>query len=278
MTSDRLNHLYQSGRLKNTGKLLIYPVDQGLERGPLQCFGSFPETFDPFYHVNLALSIGASAYACPVGAMEVIAQDFHDKIPLILKLNSSHRLYSGEPDQALIGSVDDALDLKCAGIGFTIYPGSHHSLNLIKQAREMIVKARAHGLLSVIWSYARGASLSPQDETAFDVICYSAHIAAQIGADVIKVKIPSNHLFDKTLTGFEKLSLPSRIKHVMKSAMGKPVVFSGGEAKNTNIVLEEIRGIKEGGGSGSIIGRNLFQRPHQDALKLADEIISIYLT
>jgi class I fructose-bisphosphate aldolase len=136
----------------------------------------------------------------------------------------------------------------------------------------------------VVWSYARGHQLSKQGETAIDVIAYAAQIAAQLGAHIIKVKPPTAHIeLDAARQVYEAEgiavdTLAERIKHVVDSSFGgrRIVIFSGGAAKGTDAVLDEIRGIAAGGGFGSIVGRNAFQRPKDEAVALLHSIMDIY--
>jgi class I fructose-bisphosphate aldolase len=120
-----LARLMGSGRLAGTGKFVILPVDQGFEHGPARSFAPNPSGYDPRYHFELALAAGCNAYAAPLGFLEAGAADFAGQIPLILKLNNSDSLTGGaDPCPAITGSVDEALRLGCAAIGFTIYPAS----------------------------------------------------------------------------------------------------------------------------------------------------------
>jgi fructose-bisphosphate aldolase, class I len=278
-----LNH----GRLAGTGKLVILPVDQGFEHGPARSFAKNPAGYDPRYHFELAIEAGCNAYAAPLGFLEAGAGEFAGDIPLILKLNNSDTLAKiGEPCSALTGSVADALRLGCSAIGFTIYPGSGQRNEMYDQIRDLTEEAKAAGLAVVIWSYARGSNLSKQGETAIDVIAYSAHIAAQLGAHFIKVKPPTEHIEQaeaKKVYESEKIpvaTLPDRIRHVVQSCFAgrRVVIFSGGETKGTADVLKEIRQIAEGGGFGSIVGRNAFQRPKTEAIEMLHEIMDIYAT
>src|SRR5438477_11922600 len=123
-TLSNIARLLNHGRLGGTGKLVILPVDQGFEHGPARSFAANSPAYDPRYHFGLAISAGCNAYAAPLGFLEAGAAEFAGEIPLILKLNNSDSLAGGEPCPALTGSVDEALRLGCAAIGFTIYPGS----------------------------------------------------------------------------------------------------------------------------------------------------------
>jgi len=279
-TKGNLYRILNHGVLANTGRLVILPVDQGLEHGPDKSFSKNPAAYDPYYHYELAIDAGLSAYAAPLGMLECGATKFAGKIPTILKLNSSNSLLSKSiaPDQAITGSVDDALRLGCAAVGMTIYPGSDKSLDMIEEAREIIREAKAKGLATVIWSYPRGGALSKEDETALDVCSYAAHMAALIGAHIIKVKIPSMHVMSKE-SGIEHITtLSDAVKHVVRSCFkGKRiVVFSGGVTKSESDILNEVKSIHDGGGNGSIMGRNSFQRSKKDALGLLGKISNIY--
>ena len=276
-----LNH----GRLGGTGKLVILPVDQGFEHGPARSFAPNPAGYDPTYHAQLAVDAGCNAHAAPLGSLETCAADYAWRIPLILKANSHDGLHAEtDPMPGLTATVADALRLGCAGIGYTIYPGTEHGVRLYEQLRELTREAKAAGLAVVVWSYPRGSSLSAAGETAIDVVTYAAQIAAQLGANLIKVKLPSDHLeLPAARKVYEQYNIPiatlaERVRHVVQSAFdGKRlVIFSGGPAKDDVAVFDEIRAIRDGGGFGSIIGRNSFQRKREDALRFLDTVMGIY--
>ena len=277
-----LGRILMHGALGGTGKLVILPVDQGHEHGPDKSFFVNPPAYDPDYHYQLAIDANLSAYAAPYGFLESGAERFAGQIPTILKINSSNGL-NDQKYQSINGNVKDALKLGCAAVGFTIYPGSEYQYEMIEEFKEISREANSLGLPSVLWSYPRGSNISKEGETALDIIGYAAHIAAQLGAHIIKVKPPTGYVEDKGLknllnskNNFNNLS--ERIAHIKRCAFNSKriVVFSGGSAKNTNELLEEIKQIRSGGGNGSIIGRNTFQRPRQDALNLLNEIIDVY--
>ncbi len=280
-----LRWMMETGTLAGTGKMVILPVDQGFEHGPARSFAKNAAGYDPHYHYQLAVDAGCNAYAAPLGFLEAGAREFAGKIPTILKLNNSDSLYSSsDPRPAVTGSVDDALRLGCAGIGFTIYPASCERNEMYTELRELAEDAKAAGLAVVVWSYPRGAAISSQGETAIDVVAYAAHIAAQLGAHIIKVKPPTDHIEQDAARkvyeaeGIDVSSLDKRIAHVIQAAFGgrRIVIFSGGAAKGTEAVLEEIRGLHAGGGFGSIIGRNSFQRPKAEGMDLLKQVMAIY--
>ncbi len=284
-TRTNLARLLNHGKLAGTGRFVILPVDQGFEHGPARSFAPNVLGYNPHYHFELALEAGCNAYAAPLGFLEAGAGKYAGRIPLILKLNNHDVLYDEkDPASAVTGSVKDALRLGCVAIGFTIYPGSAHSTLMYQQLRELSEEAKAHGLAVVVWSYPRGAGLSKEGETAIDVVAYAAQIAAQLGAHVIKVKLPTAHLEQaaaKKVYEAEQVpikTLSERVRHVVQSSFDgrRIVIFSGGAKSDDKNVFEEARAIRDGGGFGSIIGRNSFQRPRAEAIKFLHTIIGIY--
>lgn len=276
-----LNH----GRLAGTGKMVILPVDQGFEHGPARSFAKNPAAYDPHFHFKLAIESGCNAYAAPLGFIEAGAREFAGEIPLILKVNNSETLFNPTaPISAITSGIEQALKLGCAGIGFTIYPGSAERKSMYEELAILTEEAKKAGLAVVVWSYARGEEMSKEGQTALDVISYAAQIAAQMGANIIKVKPPSSlieysaakKVYESEKIPTEKLS--DRIRHVVQSAFNgrRIVIFSGGEAKGTEAVLEEIKDLAAGGSFGSIMGRNAFQRPKDEAISLLNQIMDIY--
>lgn len=283
---DNIAKMLMHGTLGGTGRMVILPVDQGFEHGPARSFAVNPEAYDPHYHFKLGIESGCNAYAAPLGALEAGAKTFKNKIPLILKMNSSNSLSRQKEaaDQAVTASVDDAVRLGCAAIGFTIYPGSDACFNQMEEFTKLSAEAKKEGIASVLWVYPRGGSVSKDGETALDVVSYGAHMGCLLGAHIIKVKLPSDFLelaeAKKVYEGknIGRATLTERVQDVVKSCFNgrRIVVFSGGATKSDDEVLDEARSIRAGGGNGSIIGRNAFQRPYAEGLKLLRSIMEIY--
>lgn len=282
-TKANLARMLMNGRLAGTGKMVILPVDQGFEHGPDRSFAPNPDAYDPHYHYKLAIDAGLNAFAAPLGMLEAGADSFAGQLPTILKLNSANS-WAIDKDQAVTGSVEDALRLGCAAIGFTLYPASESFNSMAEELRDLAAEAKAVGLAVVVWSYPRGGALSKAGETALDVCAYAAHMAALLGAHVIKVKLPSDHLEQAEAkkaileAGCDIGSQAARVRHVKRAAFNgrRIVIFSGGAKKGADSVYEDARAIRDGGGNGSIIGRNSFQRSRADALAMLGRIIDIY--
>jgi len=285
-TKTNLARMLNHGRLGGTGKMVILPVDQGFEHGPARSFAPNPPGYNPLYHFELAIEAGCNAYAAPLGFLEAGAARYAGEIPLILKLNNHDLLFDEkDPSPAVTASVRDALRLGCVAIGYTIYPGSAEWRTMYEKLRAIAEEAKSAGLAVVVWAYPRGSGLSKAGETAVDVVAYAAHIAAEMGAHIIKVKLPTDHIeqpeAQKAYQKYDILisTLADRVRHVVQSAFDgrRIVIFSGGAKKEDDeAVYNEIRAIRDGGGFGSIIGRNSFQRPRPAALKLLDTIMRIY--
>ncbi len=284
-TLTNLARLLNHGKLAGTGKLVILPVDQGFEHGPVRSFAPNPDAYDPDYHFQLAIDAGCNAYAAPLGSLEVAAAKFAGQVPLILKVNNSDTLAKmDQPISALTSTVEDALRLGCVAIGYTIYPGSGARNTMYQDLKELTLEAKRKGLVVVVWSYPRGSGISKAGETAVDVCTYAATIAAQLGAHVIKVKPPAAHVeqpehqkvFEKY--GIKIDTMADRVRLVVQSCFNgkRVVIFSGGEAKGTEDVLNEVKQLAAGGSFGSIMGRNAFQRKRSDALELLNGVMDIY--
>jgi class I fructose-bisphosphate aldolase len=283
-TKANLARMLNHGTLAGTGKMVILPVDQGFEHGALRSFQPNPDAYDPDYHVQLAIDSGCNAYAAPLGFIEQVADKFAGQIPLILKLNNSDTLAKVDPCSAVTSTVKDAQRLGCGAIGYTIYPGSSLRNQMYEDLREIILEAKDAGIASVVWAYPRGAGLSKEGETAVDVAAYAAHISAELGAHVIKIKPPTAHVEQaEAKKVIEKYNVPiktlaERVRHCVQSAFNgkRIVIFSGGENRDAAGLLEDVKGLADGGAFGSIMGRNAFQRPRAEGMKLLHDVMDIF--
>lgn len=285
-TKASLARLLNHGRLAGTGRLVILPVDQGFEHGPHRSFAVNPPAYDPEYHPRFALEAGMSGYAAPLGFIEAVAGNYAAHLPMILKVNNHDLLYDDDdPIPAVTSSVEAAVRLGCVGIGYTIYPGSAQRKEMYENLMVLAEQAKDAGLIVVVWSYPRGSGIADKKgETALDVVAYAAQLACQMGAHLVKVKLPSENLYqEKAARVYEEESIPrgtveERVRHVTQAAFNgkRVVIFSGGSKTSSEAFFDDIRGIRDGGGFGSIIGRNTFQRPWDESLGFIGKVIDIY--
>ena len=219
-----LARLLMHGRLAGSGKLVILPVDQGYEHGPARSFAANPPAYDPHYLYQLALDAGLSGYAAPLGLLQQGADTYAGQLPTILKMNSANSLAGGAPDQAVTASVKDALQLGCVGVGFTIYPGLRRLLRHDGGAprhhpRGQVLRADRGRL--VLSARRQGQARRPRSTSC----AYAAHMAALMGANIIKVKPPTDELdLDAAKKVYEaedidRSTLAARIRHVMQCAL-----------------------------------------------------------
>ena len=270
-----LQKMLMTGHLAGTGKMLILPVDQGFEHGPTRSFAKNPDAYDPHYHFKMAIDCGFSAFAAPLGMLQTGGKTFKDKIPTILKLNSSNMLKKEDAnakDQAITATVEDAVRLGCSGVGFTLYAGSAKCDEQLEELRDIRIKAEAAGLVLFVWAYPRGGNATitaESTENALEITQYAVHMAALAGAHVIKTKLPSVEVCSDA--GIEMHEKTKAIKAIKQSAFNgrRLVIFSGGEAKTMAHVVHDAQSISEADGGGMIVGRNMFQRPYKDAELLA---------
>lgn len=276
-----LARIMNHGRLRGTGKMLTLSVDQAFEHGPALAFAQNPDGYDPAYHIELAIESGCNAYAAPLGFIEACAREYAGEIPLLLQMNNSETFFSERsPTSALTSAVDDALRLGCAGICLTIYPGSAHGNEMYQDIQQASQLAKKAGLAVVIWSCPRREQLSFEGETAIDVCAYGAHIAAQLGAHIIKVKPPSAHIEQEAARkvyqaqGIRVSTLADRARHVLQcSFSGKRIViFSGGESKSNAQLISEVKELAQGGAFGSMMGLQALQRPRKEAIDILQQV------
>lgn len=290
-----LKRFFEFGNLAGTGHLCILPVDQDVEHGPARSFEPNPAGYDPRYHAQLAIDAGFSGYAAHGGALGAAHDIIQESgLPTILKCNGHHLLMpdAEDPRPVVTAGVDDAIALGACAVGFTIYTGSKHEPEVVGEAKQLIYHAESEGLPVVLWMYPRGSGLPEvvidgkssrkPSETALDVIAYAVRLGCQFRAQIIKCKLPSDAVVmkgnDKVYANVPKATIAERVSHIIKCAFNGavPVVFSGNELKDDEELLKEVVAIKEGGGTGSIIGRNSFQRKREDAIKLIGSITDLY--
>lgn len=279
-----LARMLEHGTMAGTGKLVVLPVDQGVEHGPSRSFCGQPGGMDPLWHARLAIDAGCSAHAAPLGALARVAAVLPAQVPLILKLNGAETLSArDDASSSAMATVGDALRLGCSAVGLTLYPGSKSTEQGYTYARDVIREARAVGLPTIVWAYPRGAGLAKQDEQAIDVVAYAAHIACQLGAHIVKVKPPSAHIAQPEAAAalqqahIALTSLAQRVAYIKQCCFSgtRLVLFSGGAARAEQAVMDEVQQLAAGGADGCIVGRNAFQRPPKEGRALLSNIMQV---
>lgn len=272
-------HLYRLLHDKGPGNgtLMVLPIDQGLEHGPRDFFPN-PPSKDPEYEFRLADEGRFSAIACHIGLAEKHAQAWAGKVPLILKLNGKTEVPSDaralSPQTAF---VEDALRLGADAVGYTLYVGSPAQEDDFVQFAAIREEAHRYGLPVVVWSYPRGEAIAQKGgKDSLYAVDYAARVAAELGADVIKLNLPKvdAHLLQNAPAPYSDLSIKQEeaVAAVVASAGRSLVIFAGGEKGGREATLEKVRLVMEAGATGVIFGRNLWQRPWDEGLALAKDV------
>jgi fructose-bisphosphate aldolase, class I len=261
------------------GTLLVLPIDQGLEHGPADFFEN-PAALDPAYQYELAKQGNFSAIALHIGLATKYFPAYAGEVPLILKLNGRTNIPSGaQPFSGLTGTVEDAVRLGADAVGYTLYVGSPAQDRDFQQFTQIRDDAARLGMPVIVWAYPRGEAVEAKGgRDSLYAVDYAARVALELGADVVKVNypVPSDHDKDSPAPyNALRLSPLEMFRKVVQSAGRALVLVSGGEKVGDAELLDKVRGAMDAGATGIIFGRNLWQRPMAEALRLTRELHAI---
>jgi fructose-bisphosphate aldolase, class I len=291
-----LQAVFDHGRLGGTGYVSILPVDQGIEHSAGASFAPNPAYFDPDNIVKLAIEGGCNAVASTLGVLGSVARRYAHRIPFIVKINHNELLsYPNTYDQTLFANVDQAFEMGAIAVGATIYFGSEESRRQIQEISEAFAQAHELGMVTILWAYLRNSAFKKDGidyHVSADLSGQANHLAATIGADIVKQKMAENNggfnalKFSKTHPKvYSELSSDHPIDlvryQVANCYMGRAgLINSGGEA-GKNDLSQAVRTAvinKRAGGMGLISGRKAFQKPMQDGIALLNAIQDVYLS
>ena len=267
--------LYEHGPANGT--LLLLPIDQGLEHGPVDFFAN-PDSADPAFQLRLAKEGGYSGTVFHVGLAEKYMRDFVGEVPLILKLNGKTNIpkddYAFSPQTA---SVEDAVRLGADAVGYTLYVGSPAQGEDIRQFHKIKEDCERYGMPLIMWAYPRGQAIEAKGgRDSLYAVDYAARVACELGADLVKLNLPEyDEVRAKNLPkpyDQMKLSPQDALEKVVRSAGRTMVLVSGGSKISDEDLLEKVKVSMEAGVTGLIFGRNMWQRKFDDALKLTEKI------
>jgi class I fructose-bisphosphate aldolase len=239
---------FDDSPLSRDGKVLILAYDHGLEHGPVD-FEDVPESANPERTFEVARHPAVTSIAVQKGVAEAYYPSYEDDVDLLAKLNGTSNLWMGEPDSAVNWSVDYAADLGASAVGFTLYGGSNHEIEVAEEFRDVQERAREHDLPVVMWSYPRGQGL--KNDTKSGTIAYAARQALELGADVAKVKYPGSK---------------SGMEDAVRMAGKTKVVMSGGSKTTDREFLQSVKAVIDAGGAGLAVGRNVWQRENPERI------------
>jgi class I fructose-bisphosphate aldolase len=267
--------LYDHG--PGNGTLLLLPLDQGLEHGPVDFFVN-PPAKDPDFQIRLALEGNYSGIALQIGLASRYLPRYAGRLPLVLKVNGKTSVPSSdEAFSPLTSSVEDAVRLGAAAVGYTCYVGSPAQDRDLRQMNEVRAECERFGMPLICWSYPRGSAIAKRGgQDSLYAIDYAARVASEMGADVIKINIPRDHSeADATSPApYDSLVEDRRemLARVIRSAGRSLVIFAGGSKLKDDELLGRIDDCMAAGGSGFIFGRNMWQRPMDQALAMTARV------
>jgi len=234
--------------LTRDGKVLILAYDHGLEHGPVD-FEDVPESANPEHVFDVATHDAVTSIAVQKGVAEAYYPSYEDDVDLLAKLNGTSNLWRGEHDSAVNWSVDYAREVGASSIGFTVYGGSNHEIEMVEEFRDAQEAAHRHNMPVVMWSYPRGAGL--RNAKTPDTIAYAARLGLELGADVAKVKYPGSR---------------EAMEETVRMAGKTKVVMSGGSKRSDEAFLSSVKDVIDAGGSGLAVGRNVWQRENPERI------------
>src|SRR5690348_26146 len=276
----RLHRILHEHGLRN-GTAIFLPYDQGLEHGPRDFFAN-PAASDPKYVIGLALEGGFNGIAIQIGLAEKVYWDYAGEVPLVLKLNGKTDIPSPpDPLSPVIAAVEDAVRLGADAVGYTLYVGTPAQERDFGQYLRVREDAQRLGMPLIVWSYPRGAAIDAKGgKDSFYAVDYAARTASELGADMVKVNFPQPGKRDGVPEAYRgEFSPQQAIDAVVRSAGRSLLLVSGGEKAGDEAMLEKARQSMDAGATGFIFGRNVFQRDHDESLRLVaqlEEILAKY--
>ena len=274
----RLHRLLWEHGLRN-GTLMVLPIDQGIEHGPVD-FMENPASADPEFEWELALRGGYNAIACHYNLARQYMKKYAGEVPLILKLNGRSNIPSEEDAfSTLVSSVEDAVYLGADAIGYTLYAGSPRQDLDIEQFSQVREECEKYGMPVIVWSYPRGAAIDKKGgRDSLYAVEYAARLAHEFGADIIKLNVPKHSAKDgeqpkpyNTMEWTEDVG----VRRVVKAAQRSMVLFSGGSKLGDQDLLSKVQLAMDSGATGLIFGRNMWQRKMDEALAVTEKVQDI---
>jgi len=287
--------LFNHGRLAGTGYLSILPVDQGVEHSAAASFAANPLYFDPKNIVELAIEAGCNCVASTYGVLAAVSRRYAHKIPFLVKLNHNETLsYPAQYDQTLYASVEQAFEMGAVAVGATIYFGSHESRRQIEEISAAFERAHELGMVTVLWAYLRNSAFKKDGvdyHASADLTGQANHIAATIGADIVKQKMAENnggykaigfgHTDERVYTKLTTDNPIDLVRYQLANCyMGRAGLINSGGASGQNDLSDSVRTAvinKRAGGMGLILGRKAFKKSMKEGVELINAVQDVYL-
>ena len=271
---DRFIKNYQAITHK-TNNLFLFSADQKIEHlndnfyGP----GISHDDNNPKHLFKIASKGSIGAMATHLGLIAHYGKEY-PTINYIVKLNGKTNLLKAEQHDPLsnvlwtsedVVSFQQQSNLSIRGIGYTVYLGSEFESEMIAQAANVVYHAHQHGLVTILWMYPRGKSVT--NEKNGHLIAGAAGVAAALGADFAKINPPEP---SDNKTSEQWLAIAAQ------AAGNTKIICSGGKAIDPKIFLETLYAqIHTGNTAGNATGRNIHQKSLAEAIAFTNAIAKI---
>jgi class I fructose-bisphosphate aldolase len=268
---------------RGTGRLMLFACDQKIEHLNDDFYGEgiAAEDAEPEHLFRIGSQGICGVLAGQRGLFAQYATDYPD-ITYLVKINSKTHLvkssakdpakHQDDPYSPQLYDIQTVLDLRdngvnVVGVGYTIYLGSEYESQMMMEAGQLIADAHSVGLLVVLWIYPRGRAVP--DEKDAHLIAGAAGVAVCLGADFVKVNPPK---------ATEDKSSAELLKEASLAAGRTGLVCAGGSTVDAAVFLKQLwEQIHIGGAMGNATGRNIHQRPLDEAVRLTKAISAITL-
>ena len=259
---------------KESGRLMLFAGDQRIEHLNYDFYGEgVPEDdADPEHLFKIAAQTKIGVFAAQLGLIARYGMDYKD-VPYLVKVNSKTNLVEtsqAEPFSNLWYDIDQVVqfkensELNILGVGYTIYLGSEFEAEMLVQAAQVVYDAHQHGMVSVLWIYPRGAAV--KDEKDPHLIAGATGVGACLGTDFVKVNYPKK----------EGAKSAEVFREAIKAAGRTKVVCAGGTSDECEAFLRKLYDqIHISGAMGNATGRNIHQRPLDEAIRMCNAVYAI---
>jgi len=258
------------------GRLMLMAGDQKVEHLNDDFYGAHiaPADANPEHLFRIASQARIGAFAAQLGLIAQYGMDY-SQIPYLVKLNSktslvktAHRDPVSRQWQTMeqLARFRQTSGLQILGVGYTIYPGSEFEAEMFTEAAQLIFEAHQQGLVTVIWAYPRGRDVANEKDA--HLIAGVAGVAACLGTDFVKVNYPEGKGGNPAEAVTEAVLAAGRTK----------VICAGGEETSAEEFLARLHEqIHVSGAAGNATGRNIHQRPLEEAVRFCNAISAITL-
>ncbi len=259
---------------RNTGRLMLFAGDQKVEHLNDDFFGEGIPADDnePEHLFRIAAGSNIGVFATQMGLIARYGMDYPD-VPYLVKINSKSNMVKTKQDDPFsnqwydikqVAQFRDNSGLKILGIGYTIYLGSEYEAEMLNQAAQLIYEAHQYGMMTVLWIYPRGEAVANEKDP--HLIAGATGVGACLNADFVKVNYPKS----------ENMRTEEAFKEAVLAAGRTKVVCAGGSSDDPKVFLDKLYAqIHVSGAHGNATGRNIHQKPLEEAVRMSNAIYAI---